>query len=149
MSEKYYSKLSVNLLLTRENNGKKEIMLHLRQNTGFMDNMYDFTCGGHVEKNESYAKAIIREAHEELGITIKEKDLIFLIVYHHFQDDYVQVIFTAKNYEGVPIIKESDLCKELLWVDSCNVPENIIPYMKIILKDIEEKIPYDDSKVEC
>lgn len=146
MKEKYYSKLSVNLLLTRENNGKKEIMLHLRQNTGFMDNMYDFTCGGHVEKNESYAKAIIREAHEELGITIKEKDLIFLIVYHHFQDDYVQVIFTAKNYEGVPTIQEPDLCKELTWLDSNNIPENTIGYIKNILKDIELGIKYDESK---
>ena len=87
MSEKYYSKLSTNLLLMRENKGKKEVLLQLRQNTGYMDGMYDFTCGGHVEKNESYAKAMIRESSEEIGITIKEEDLIFLIVFHHFQDD--------------------------------------------------------------
>ena len=51
MSEKYYSRLAVNLVLTRVNeNGEKEILLQLRQNTGYMDNMYDFACSGHVEK---------------------------------------------------------------------------------------------------
>lgn len=145
MGEKYYSKLSTNLLLMRENKGKKEVLLQLRQNTGYMDGMYDFTCGGHVEKNESYAKAMIRKSSEEIGITIKEEDLIFLIVFHHFQDDYVQVVFTANNYEEVPTIKESDLCKELLWVDINSIPENTIPYVKNIVKDIELGIPYDDG----
>ena len=43
MSEKYYSRLAVSLVLTRINkDGKKEILLQLRKNTGYMDNMYDF-----------------------------------------------------------------------------------------------------------
>ena len=146
MAEKYYSKLSTNLLLMRENNDKKEVLLQLRQNTGYMDGMYDFTCGGHVEKNESYAKAIIRESKEEIGISIKEEDLVFLIVFHHFQDDYVQVIFTANNYEGVPTVQEPELCKELLWVDINSIPENTIFYVKDIIKDIELGIPYDDRE---
>ncbi len=51
MSEKYYSRIAANLILTRINeSGKKEILLQLRQNTGYMDNKYDFACSGHVEK---------------------------------------------------------------------------------------------------
>ena len=88
MSEKYYSRLAVNLVLTRTNeNGEKEILLQLRQNTGYMDNMYDFACSGHVEKGESYTTALVREAKEEIGITVKEEDLVFLAVNHHYQAD--------------------------------------------------------------
>ena len=86
MAEKYYSRLAVNLVLTRMNEeGKKEILLQLRQNTGYMDNMYDFACSGHVEKGESFAAALVRETKEEIGIIIKEEDLVFLAVNHHYQ----------------------------------------------------------------
>ena len=45
MKKKYYSRLAVSLVLTRVNDrGEKEILLQLRQNTGYMDNMYDFAC---------------------------------------------------------------------------------------------------------
>ena len=74
MEEKYYSRLAVNLVLTRINNGRKEILLQLRQNTGYMDNMYDFACSGHVDKGESYTQALIREAKEEIGISINENE---------------------------------------------------------------------------
>ena len=146
MSEKYWSKLSVNLLLTRENNGKKEVMLQLRQNTGYMDGMYDFTCGGHVEKDESYRQAIVREAKEEIGISVDKNDLEFKNVCHHFKTDYVQVIFTTKNYDGIPKICEPDLCKELLWVDIDNLPENTIQYVKRIIKDVQNDIKYSEDE---
>ena len=85
MSEKYYSRLAVNLVLTRTNeNGEKEILLQLRQNTGYMDNMYDFACSGHVEKGESYTTALVREAKEEIGITLKEED--FMLKYKKYMN---------------------------------------------------------------
>ena len=145
MSEKYWSKLSVNLLLTRENNGKKEVMLQLRQNTGYMDGMYDFVCGGHVEKGESYAQAIIRESKEEIGIIIEKDDLEFKSLCHHFNADYVQVVFSCKKYKNNPKICEPDLCKELLWVDINNLPENTVPYVKQIIKNIENGIKYSED----
>jgi len=84
MSEKYFSRLAVNLVLLLNNKqNEKEILLQLRENTGYMDNMYDFACSGHVEKGESFSKALVREAKEEIGIEIKEEDLIFLAVNPH------------------------------------------------------------------
>ena len=96
MKEKYYSRLAVNLVLTRINNAKKEIMLQLRQNTGYMDNMYDFACSGHIDKGESYTQALTREAKEEIGISISENDLVFLAVNHDYQADHVQLFFSTK-----------------------------------------------------
>ena len=145
MEEKYYSRLAVNLVLTRINNGKKEILLQLRKNTGYMDNMYDFACSGHVDKGESYTQALKREAKEEIGISINENDLVFLAVNHNYQEDHVQLFFSTKTYEGEPIICESDECGGLLWSDTDNLPSNIILYVKNVIKDIEYGIQYDDG----
>lgn len=146
MSEKYYSRLAVNLVLTRINeNGNKEILLQLRQNTGYMDNMYDFACSGHVEKGESYTRALVREAKEEIGIGVKEEDLIFLAVNHHYQADHVQLFFTTNTYEGVPTVCEPDECGGLLWADIDDLPENIIPYVANVIEDIKLGIQFDDG----
>ena len=146
MSEKYYSRLAVSLVLTRINkDGKKEILLQLRKNTGYMDNMYDFGASGHVEKNESYAMALVREAKEELGIIIKEENLVFLTVNHLYKEDHVQVFFATKSYEGEPRICEPNECGGLLWVDLDKLPANTIPYVVNIIEDIKLGIKFDDG----
>ena len=51
MEERYKSKIVVDLLLKRKNeNNKEEILLVLRENTGYMDEYYDLP-GGHVDHN--------------------------------------------------------------------------------------------------
>ena len=146
MSEKYCSRLAVNLVLTRVNeNGEKEILLQLRQNIGYMDNMYDFACSGHVEKGESYTTALVREAKEEIGITVKEDDLVFLAVNHHYQADHVQLFFSTNSYEGKPTICEPQECGGLLWANLDNLPENTIPYVANVIEDIKLGIQYDDG----
>ena len=146
MSEKYYSRLAVNLVLTRTNeNGEKEILLQLRQNTGYMDNMYDFACSGHVDKGESYTTALVREAKEEIGIGVKEEDLVFLAVNHHYQADHVQLFFTTNNYEGEPTVCEPEECGGLLWADIDNLPDNLIPRYRNTILCIKNNILYDDD----
>ncbi len=146
MSEKYYSRLAVNLVLTRVNeNGQKEILLQLRKNTGYMDNMYDFACSGHVEKGESFATALIREAREEIGISLKEEDLIFLAVNHHYQADHVQLFFSVNSYVGEPTVCEPQECGGLLWSNIDNLPENTIPYVANVIEDIKLGIQFDDG----
>lgn len=147
MAERYYSRLAVNLVLTRVNEaGEKEILLQLRQNTGYMDNMYDFACSGHVEKGESFANALVREAKEEIGIVIEEKDLEFLAINHHFQTDHVQLFFGTKSYLGEPHICEPEECGGLLWAKIDELPDNTIPYVENVIKDISLNIQYDDGE---
>lgn len=146
MSEKYYSRLAVNLVLTRVNEiGKTEILLQLRQNTGYMDNKYDFACSGHVNKGESFTEALVREAREEIGITVDEEDLVFKAVNHHFSADHVQLFFSTTNYEGVPTVCEPNECGGLLWADIDSLPENTIPYVANVIEDIKLGIQFDDG----
>lgn len=146
MEDEYYSRLAVSLVLTRINeNGQKEILLQLRQNTGYMDNMYDFASSGHVQKGETYATAIVRETKEEIGIDIKEDDLIFLAVNHNYKADHVQLYFAVKEYAGVPRVCEPAECGGLLWANMTELPENINPYAKKVIEEIGLGIQYDDG----
>ena len=57
--------LNAYLILRRE----KQILLHLRKNTGYCDGQYGLVAE-HVEANESATAAMMREAREEAGIEL-------------------------------------------------------------------------------
>ena len=46
-----------------------EVLLQLRQNTGYMDDHWAAAAAGHVERGETAYDAARREALEELGVT--------------------------------------------------------------------------------
>lgn len=65
------------LILMKDN----KILLQRRFNTDYKDGEYGIPSG-HVEKNESFTKALIREMKEEIGIILKPKDLKVVHVMH-------------------------------------------------------------------
>ena len=145
MKQRYESKVATFLILTRENNGKTEILLQKRCNTGYMDDMYDAACSGHLEKGESVAAATVREAKEEIDITINEFDLELIQVIHSYKEDYFNTFFTVKNYIGEPKIMEPSKCSDLSWFDIDNLPENTIYRIKNVVKNIKNNLLYDDA----
>ncbi len=145
MKERYQSKVAVFLILTREKDGKTEILLQKRYNTGYMDGKYDAACSGHLEKGESFSMALAREAKEEIDLDIDEKDLKFAELIHSYKEDYINVFFTTKKYSGTPKIMEPNKCDDLQWFDIENLPENIIPRIKNVLININKGILYDDA----
>lgn len=143
--ERYQTKVAVFLLLTREKDGVTQILLQERANTGYMDGKYETSCSGHLEKGETLAQAIIREAKEEIGIDVKEKDLKMVALIHPYQDDYLNVFFETKKYEGTPKIKEPEKCDDLRWFNIEELPENIFDRIKNVLENIKRNIIYDDG----
>lgn len=146
MKERYKVPTAVWICLFRDNEkGVRQILLQLRQNTGYMDGMYDLAASGHVEPGESMMTAAIREAKEEICIDIKPQDLVFLTFVDGVKDGYHKAYFGAKQYTGEPKIMEPDKCKELHWFDLDALPENIIPYLRNVLANIAAGIPFDDD----
>ncbi len=145
MKQRYQSKVAVFLILTREKNGKTEILLQRRCNTGYMDGKYDVACSGHVEKGESLSMALCREAKEEIGLNINKKDLKLVSIIHRYKEDYIDVFFTTYVYEGNPKIMEPDKCDDLQWFDISQLPENTIIRNINVMTNMQKGIIYDDE----
>lgn len=145
MKERYESKVAVFLVLTRKVNGKTEILLQRRCNTGYMDGRYDMACSGHLEKGESLSMALVREAKEEINLDIKEEDLRLISVIHPYKEDYINVFFTTDKYKGIPTIMEPNKCDDLQWFDLNELPENITTRNRNVIKNIQKGIIYDDG----
>lgn len=146
--KRFESKLAAYLILERERAGRRQILVQLRQNTGYMDGEYDVSCSGHVEERESFAEAIVREAKEEIGINVELCDLEFATVIHQCRERdnyYVDVFFRTNKYTGEPRICEPEKCGDLKWVDEDDLPENMIPRLRKVLRCVREGVQFDDN----
>ena len=110
---------------------------------------------GHIDKGENQYEALIREAKEELGITINPNNIINSYVVlrrNYFEIDgkklepYIDYYFEIKEYEGIPKIIETDKCDELIWADINNLPDPFINYEGSFLED--RNITTYDCKIE-
>lgn len=118
----------------------KKVAFVLRNNTSWMNDYYGLPSGK-VEKGESYIAAAIREAKEEIGITIKSSDLKHALTVHRYEpsshaNDWVDLYFEATKWEGEPQNAEPDIHSELAWFALDKLPENVIPSVKYSLEQL-------------
>ena len=106
------------------------------------DDKYELP-GGHLEENEDLIEAMIREAKEELGITLKRENLKLIHIMHHYNGKRINFIYEANGENLEPMIGEPEKCSKLLWVPITSIPEETTEKVKIILKNVEGNILYD------
>ncbi|MCA9324354.1 NUDIX domain-containing protein [Candidatus Saccharibacteria bacterium] len=127
-------------VILRRGNG---VAMVLRKNTGYMDGYYGLPAGK-GEWFETFSTCAIREAKEEAGVDISEKDLKFVhVVHRHGEDlhskkfmDWVDVYFEADRWEGEPHNAEEHKSERLDWLYLDNLPENIVPPQAAALQHI-------------
>lgn len=128
MTSKHFKLYAAVFPLIRNEAG--EILLHLRQNTGYMDGYWDLAGTGHIDPGEPATAALIRECQEELGIDIALSDLTFAHVVHRVgaEDDfpYLYLYFWVNQFQGVPQIMEADKNGQLGWFALDKLPEKMI-----------------------
>ena len=144
MEDRYKSMIVVDLMLTRKNKEKDEVLLALRKNTGYNDGKFELP-GGHIEAEEDLIQAMIREAKEELGIRLKREDLKIAHILHRYKANRINFIVSACKYEGALKIGEPDKCEKLEWFDLKNLPDSIEEKTKNVLKEIEKGFLYDNG----
>ena len=122
-------------VLVTDKNG--HIAFVLRANTPWMNGFYGLPSGK-VENNETFMQGAIREAKEEVGVTIKPEKLKYLMAIHRKGDDseWVDVYFEALKWEGEPYNAEPHMHSELAWLDPKNLLANVIPSVKFALEQI-------------
>ena len=133
-------------------NNKNEILLQRRQGTKLWPGFLALPAG-HIDENENAYDALIREAKEELGITVKIENIIDTFVANRQNKSlqpYYDVYFEINDYVGSIKIMEPEKCSELVWTDINNLPEDIIDFEKeaIInnLKGIKFSVVYADNE---
>lgn len=132
--------ITVGLLLIKDN----KVLLMKRQNTGYMDGMYALVAG-HVEAGESFKEALIREAKEEVGITLKEENIEYVCAIRRgTNSEYINMYLKASEYEGFEENLEIDKCEEIRWIDIDNLPENMIENDRRAIFNLNNDIAFDE-----
>ncbi|GAB4085118.1 hypothetical protein GCM10028784_17480 [Myceligenerans cantabricum] len=125
--------------------GPGEVLLQLRQNTGYRDGYWAFAAAGHVEEGESVVDAAVREAAEELGVTVDRTDLLPLTVMHRGEpggpavEQRVDFFFEALRWDGTPEIQEPEKAADLAWVPLDELPVSLVPHEAVILEAVRAR----------
>lgn len=118
--------VSVYLILKKQN----QVLLSLRNNTGYFDNFYGLVAG-HVEEGEPATQALIREVKEEIGIDLASEHLVFKGVMHRKSErNNVDLFFECAKWDGEIQNMEPQKCGHLKFFELNALPSNIIPYVK-------------------
>lgn len=121
------------------------VLLQLRQNCSF-DGCWGFV-GGHLDGNEGIVSAAIREAKEEVGVTISSDDLILKTVCHSNKgEEYLQFYFECCTWSGDIQNKEPHKCAELKWHEWNDIPANTCPYLKEAVQKINMGVSFYEDK---
>lgn len=124
------------VFLLRDGVTGPEVLLQLRQNTGYMDAHWAAAAAGHVERGETAYDAAHREALEELAVT--DLDLTFVTAMQRTQhadpiDERIDFFFTARSWTGDPRIVEAEKCAELRWCPLDALPDPVVPHELAVL----------------
>jgi 8-oxo-dGTP pyrophosphatase MutT (NUDIX family) len=109
----------------------KQILSGLCKNTAYGNRMYSLP-GGKREVHESPTEAISREALEELGIELDQKNLEYSSTsyYRDDQRSFINFFFSCSKWNDVIGNKEDTKCAGLEWFDIGRLPQNTILFVR-------------------
>ena len=146
MKERFCVPSASILMLLKKVDGKVKVLLQRRQNTGFMDGLWDLSCSGHVEHGESMSQAAAREAKEELGVVVPLDNVEFFVFIHKREEEwdltYCNAYFVCTEFSGELRVCEPHKCSEIKWFDLDNLPDDLINDRKLALKAYREGVHY-------
>ncbi len=109
--------------------------MQLRGRTGYLDGHWAAAAAGHVEAGESVYAAAVREAREELGVTVAPGDLRPVCATHRTRpgdpdpvEQRVDFFLTATAWAGQPVVLEPVKCVELRWSRLDDLPSPFVPH---------------------
>jgi 8-oxo-dGTP diphosphatase len=132
------------VLLLRGTGAGAEVLLQLRQNTGYRDGHWAAAAAGHVEADESVFAAACREAAEEVGVKIDPADLEPLTTMHRTHanhdpvDERVDFFFGCHRWAGEPHLMEAAKAADLEWFPLAALPDPVVPHERFVLDAVRE-----------
>lgn len=134
--ERFRAIVDVHVMLVRDGT----VLLGKRSGTGYGDGRWHLPSG-HLEPGESVVGAAVREAREEVGVTIRPEDLEFAHVMHR-APDRVGLFFLARKWAGEPYNAEPHKCAALAWRPLGQLPDDTIGYPAEAIARVLEEEPF-------
>lgn len=132
------------VLLLRGTGREAEVLLQLRQGTGYRDGHWAAAAAGHVEAGEPVHSAACREAAEEIGVRIEPGDLVPLTTMHRTHgnhdpiDERVDFFFGCHRWAGEPRLLEAAKAADLRWYALAALPEPTVPHERYVLEALRD-----------
>ncbi|AXG77093.1 methyltransferase domain-containing protein [Streptomyces paludis] len=121
--------VDVHLILRRGD----EVLLARRSGTGYADGLLNGPSG-HVESGEDVRTAMIREAAEEIGLSLTPDDLrVALVMQHRGPAGSPRIGWffeAAYGAGGEPVNREPHKCSGLSWHPLSALPDDIVAYCR-------------------
>ncbi|MFD1528511.1 NUDIX domain-containing protein [Pseudonocardia aurantiaca] len=130
------------VLLLRTVDRGDEVLLQLRQGTGYRDGYWAVAAAGHVEADESVHAAACREAAEEIGVEITPADLEPLTVMHRTHgnhqpiDERVDFFFGCRSWSGEPRLMEAAKAADVRWFPLHDLPDPMVPHENYVMDGV-------------
>ncbi len=128
-------------------NNEGFIAFVLRSNTSWMNGFYSLPAGK-TEVAETFIAGAIREASEEVGVTVAAEDMTHVLTVHRYSSaasekdgefmEWIDVYFEVHKYAGDIYNAEPHMHSEVAWLDPNNLPDNVIPAVLASIKALEE-----------
>ena len=131
-------------------NNKNEILFQRRQGTKLWPGFLALPAG-HIDEGENVYDALVREAKEELNITISIENIIDTFVVNRRNKSippYYDVYFEIDSYIGDIIINEPEKCSELKWIKVEDLPDDVIDFEKVALLNNKKGIKFSTIDVD-
>ncbi len=93
--------------------------------------------GGNIESGEAARQCLIREAFEEAGIILKERDLQLVHVLQKVKNNEQRIVlyFKAYRWEGELKARETHKFKEAEWFHLDELPKNLTDTVRQVLEE--------------
>jgi isopentenyl-diphosphate Delta-isomerase len=87
-------------------NDKGEVLVQKRAaKKDSSPNKWDLSTGGHIASKKDAKSTAIAEAKEELSLTLKKKELVFLFTFKHFSQPKIR--FKNNEFQDVFLVKKN------------------------------------------
>ena len=132
--------VAVHLFFLRDD----RVLLLRRFNTGWGDGNYSVPAG-HVDAGETVTQAAVREAYEEIGVSLEPRAVEVVHVMHRKSDDErIDFFLLVRSWAGEIVNREPDKCDDLAWYPVTSLPGNMIPYVRQALRNYQNGMLFSE-----
>ena len=134
-------KVSLKVRLILYHKGKILLLRQTKPNGG------NYTLvGGNIEQKEFAKETLIREAYEEAGILLKQRNLQLVHVMHKLKKGEQRIImyFKAYKWDGELRARETNKFKDAEWFSLDKLPPNLTVTVRQVLNKYKKGSSYSE-----